>query len=287
MIGSKGRGGLFDAAMKDAGPAGVYVVVDDVDAHHQRAVEHGVEILMPPTDQDYGSRDYMARDAEGTSGASGRTPPRSASEPLPAAHPPVCTWNAARRTALASAGSGWGGGERDQDLHGARVADGADLVQQLGHGGLHRGLQVPDQHRRLAVVGDGGGGVHPQPGGLLPGEHLVGVLRVDAVVLGEPAARTAAGPAHRRRPVRRVRRGRADDAQRPRRPGSAARASSPRAAPISSVTALPTGRAASQARYSARAALGRELGAAAEHVLGGLLDVAGGALRGHARSAPA
>ncbi|MGW0765165.1 VOC family protein [Streptomyces sp. NPDC002676] len=65
MIGSKGRGGLFDATMKDAGPAGVYVVVDDVDTHHQRAVEHGVEILMPPTDQDYGSRDYMARDTEG------------------------------------------------------------------------------------------------------------------------------------------------------------------------------------------------------------------------------
>ncbi|MEU4931746.1 VOC family protein [Streptomyces yokosukanensis] len=65
MIGSKGRGGRFDALMKDAGPTGVYVVVDDVDAHHQRALEHGVEILMPPTDQDYGSRDYMARDAEG------------------------------------------------------------------------------------------------------------------------------------------------------------------------------------------------------------------------------
>ncbi|GHI08704.1 hypothetical protein AQI88_03880 [Streptomyces cellostaticus] len=65
MVGSKGRGGLFDAAMKDAGPAGVYIVVDDVDAHHDQAVEHGVEILMPPTDQDYGSRDYMARDAEG------------------------------------------------------------------------------------------------------------------------------------------------------------------------------------------------------------------------------
>ncbi|MET8813468.1 VOC family protein [Streptomyces sp. NPDC004549] len=65
MVGSKGRGGVFDSVMKDAGPAGVYIVVDDVDAHHQRAVEHGVEILMPPTDQDYGSRDYMARDAEG------------------------------------------------------------------------------------------------------------------------------------------------------------------------------------------------------------------------------
>ncbi|MDH6625325.1 putative glyoxalase superfamily protein PhnB [Streptomyces sp. LBL] len=65
MVGSKGRGGVFDAAMKDAGTTGVYVVVDDVDAHHRRAVEHGAEILMPPTDQDYGSRDYMARDVEG------------------------------------------------------------------------------------------------------------------------------------------------------------------------------------------------------------------------------
>ncbi|MDQ0580165.1 VOC family protein [Streptomyces rishiriensis] len=65
MLGSKGRGGVFDTAMKDAGPAGVYVAVDDVDAHHRRAVEHGAEILMPPTDQDYGSRDYMARDLEG------------------------------------------------------------------------------------------------------------------------------------------------------------------------------------------------------------------------------
>ncbi|MFD7029123.1 VOC family protein [Streptomyces sp. NPDC059917] len=65
MLGSKGRGGAFDAAMADAGPTGVYIVVEDVDAHHRRAAEHGVEILMPPTDQDYGSRDYMARDGEG------------------------------------------------------------------------------------------------------------------------------------------------------------------------------------------------------------------------------
>ncbi len=65
MLGSKGRGGVFDTAMKGAGPAGVYVVVDDVDAHHRRAAEQGAEILMPPTDQDYGSRDYMARDLEG------------------------------------------------------------------------------------------------------------------------------------------------------------------------------------------------------------------------------
>ncbi|MEU7136944.1 VOC family protein [Streptomyces sp. NPDC046261] len=65
MIGSRGRGGVFDEAMKDAGASGIYVVVEDTDAHHRRAVEHGVEILMPPTDQEYGSRDYMARDVGG------------------------------------------------------------------------------------------------------------------------------------------------------------------------------------------------------------------------------
>ncbi|MFI9184444.1 VOC family protein [Streptomyces goshikiensis] len=65
ILGSKGRGGAFDKAMTDAGPSGVYVVVEDVDAHHRRAAEHGVEILMEPTDQEYGSRDYMARDGEG------------------------------------------------------------------------------------------------------------------------------------------------------------------------------------------------------------------------------
>ncbi|WP_404960805.1 VOC family protein [Streptomyces sp. 147326] len=65
MLGSEGTGGVFDKAMEGAGPSGIYVVVDDVDAHHRRAAEHGVEIVMEPKDQDYGSRDYMARDAEG------------------------------------------------------------------------------------------------------------------------------------------------------------------------------------------------------------------------------
>jgi uncharacterized glyoxalase superfamily protein PhnB len=76
MLGSKGRGGRFDEAMRGAGPAGVYVVVDDVDAHHRRAVDHGAEILMPPTDQDYGSRDYMARDIEGNIWSFGTYAPR-------------------------------------------------------------------------------------------------------------------------------------------------------------------------------------------------------------------
>ncbi|MEU6704203.1 VOC family protein [Streptomyces wuyuanensis] len=65
MLGSRGTGSEFDRVMASAGPAGVFVHVDDADAHHDRAVEHGVEILMPPTDQEYGARDYMARDLEG------------------------------------------------------------------------------------------------------------------------------------------------------------------------------------------------------------------------------
>ncbi|MCX5202037.1 VOC family protein [Streptomyces sp. NBC_00237] len=65
MLGSKGRAGQFAQLMADAGPTSVYIVVTDADAHHKRAEEFGVEILMPPTDQEHGSRDYMARDHEG------------------------------------------------------------------------------------------------------------------------------------------------------------------------------------------------------------------------------
>ena len=44
---------------------GMYVIVDDVDAHCAQARASGAEILIEPTDQDYGSRDYAARDPEG------------------------------------------------------------------------------------------------------------------------------------------------------------------------------------------------------------------------------
>lgn len=43
----------------------VYVIVDDVDAHHAQAVASGAEILIPPKDVDYGGRNYTARDPEG------------------------------------------------------------------------------------------------------------------------------------------------------------------------------------------------------------------------------
>ena len=40
-------------------------MVDDPDAHYQRAKAAGAEIVRELEDQDYGSRDYSARDPEG------------------------------------------------------------------------------------------------------------------------------------------------------------------------------------------------------------------------------
>jgi uncharacterized glyoxalase superfamily protein PhnB len=47
------------------GAGGVYIVVDDVDAHAERARAGGAEIIREPYDTDYGSREYDARDPEG------------------------------------------------------------------------------------------------------------------------------------------------------------------------------------------------------------------------------
>ena len=44
---------------------GVYLVVDDADAHYERARAAGAKIVMAPTDEDYGGRDYVCRDPEG------------------------------------------------------------------------------------------------------------------------------------------------------------------------------------------------------------------------------
>ena len=44
---------------------GVYVHVEDVDAHYARAKAAGAEIVMELEDTDYGSRGYSVRDLEG------------------------------------------------------------------------------------------------------------------------------------------------------------------------------------------------------------------------------
>jgi uncharacterized glyoxalase superfamily protein PhnB len=42
-----------------------YVIVKDPDAHYQQAKAAGADVIRELEDQDYGSRDYSARDPEG------------------------------------------------------------------------------------------------------------------------------------------------------------------------------------------------------------------------------
>jgi uncharacterized glyoxalase superfamily protein PhnB len=61
MVGSRGTEG----ELYESGRTTVYVVVEDPDALHDRAKAAGAEIVAPLADQDYGSRDFSARDPEG------------------------------------------------------------------------------------------------------------------------------------------------------------------------------------------------------------------------------
>src|ERR1700759_944379 len=68
-----GGGVMMGSAREDAddpfavrpGTFGCYVVADDIDGLHARAVAAGAEIVRPPHDTDYGSHDFTARDFEG------------------------------------------------------------------------------------------------------------------------------------------------------------------------------------------------------------------------------
>lgn len=58
------------ARMKTAAEAGgatvgLYLIVEDVDAHAKRARAAGADIFDGPNDKDYGGRGYSARDPEG------------------------------------------------------------------------------------------------------------------------------------------------------------------------------------------------------------------------------
>ncbi len=64
MLGSTSDGSDGRMAI-ETGPASTYVVVDDPDAHHERARAAGAEIIRALNDTDYGSREYGARDPEG------------------------------------------------------------------------------------------------------------------------------------------------------------------------------------------------------------------------------
>jgi uncharacterized glyoxalase superfamily protein PhnB len=48
-----------------ASTVSLYVVVDDPDAHHERAVAAGATVVRPLDDMEYGSREYSVRDPEG------------------------------------------------------------------------------------------------------------------------------------------------------------------------------------------------------------------------------
>jgi uncharacterized glyoxalase superfamily protein PhnB len=57
--------GLRSVAEAGGNTLGIYVVIDDVDGHADRARAAGADIVMEPEDQDYGGRVYSARDCEG------------------------------------------------------------------------------------------------------------------------------------------------------------------------------------------------------------------------------
>ena len=54
-----------DATSAAPGSGSTYVVVENPDAHFERASAAGADIISPLHDLDYGSRDYAARDPEG------------------------------------------------------------------------------------------------------------------------------------------------------------------------------------------------------------------------------
>lgn len=63
---------------KHAGQGWIYVVVDDPDAHFARAKAAGATIIRELEDQDYGSRDYSAKDPEGNIWSFGTYDPATA-----------------------------------------------------------------------------------------------------------------------------------------------------------------------------------------------------------------
>jgi uncharacterized glyoxalase superfamily protein PhnB len=68
MLGHAGGGGLDLVKRADSLPAlhaGVYVFVDDVDAHCARSRGAGAKVLLEPADQPWGDRMYCATDPEG------------------------------------------------------------------------------------------------------------------------------------------------------------------------------------------------------------------------------
>lgn len=65
MIGTGEPAAVGDAAATSPAGHGIYVVVDDVDAHHERARAAGAGSVYGPEDIGFGTRRYRALDPEG------------------------------------------------------------------------------------------------------------------------------------------------------------------------------------------------------------------------------
>ena len=66
MLGStRADDGLVSPRAAAVATQALCVHVDDLDAHYERARHAGAQIDGPPTDTDFGSRQYSARDVEG------------------------------------------------------------------------------------------------------------------------------------------------------------------------------------------------------------------------------
>jgi len=67
MLGERRPEGWLGGGAPDAraSTVSIYVVVADPDAHYERARAAGAEIVRELTDEDYGSREYSARDLDG------------------------------------------------------------------------------------------------------------------------------------------------------------------------------------------------------------------------------
>ena len=67
MVGQAAEEGWLggEPARPLASTVSLYVVVEDPDAHHERAVGAGASVVRPLEDMEYGSREYSVRDPEG------------------------------------------------------------------------------------------------------------------------------------------------------------------------------------------------------------------------------
>jgi uncharacterized glyoxalase superfamily protein PhnB len=67
MLGSvrPGEGMTSPQAARGVTTQALYVYVEALDAHYERARRAGAQIVTPPVDTDFGTREYHARDVEG------------------------------------------------------------------------------------------------------------------------------------------------------------------------------------------------------------------------------